>query len=859
MPKLTAFSATKVPSSVVGGRAASAADFGGDGGLLQAGKDVSDFAADLKVREDKRSITEARGSFADMKVLLMEESLERQNNAETGAPGHFDASKTAYDDRMAQFNENLSPVQRQALAGDIANNRVSFMRNELGFQAKESIRADSVNLGKTSLDIQGRIASGKLSVADGAKEYAGNLETSNIPVRLREDMMLTEQPKFRKSLTDGLIENTELGVARLASGELAKVLPPNELSKFKDDLRSRISRNNEIQKNDEIIAFAAAQPEAWAKYSSNTMTLKDLSAFEGRIPQTLYNTMHSRISGNAIPETSLAQKQAAITDTASEFELLDIYNPRKGAKGNASIGGTLEELLNFQKRLDDRHAKGLLTTGQVLGYQKQLSVVTKMLMENRGVGWFGDAVEGPFHTPNRMALGIRSINEAAAKNKWPLSKRASVLGKYNTLLEQEEEKSTKPKDVESEDDYQISKRLYDKAVMQDVRENHPSVPEGINPNAVLTKDGVVKGASATSTDKPDRVIPPKSTIMFDPETSTYILAPLNDKGKPVSEGARALTPEEVVGFGLAPSYEATTEPPSGGHILNDDPSVAVTLPKPVGAVTEEELAEPGLTDVTPGSGNSLDIPPPKGGSPEDPGLTDITPGSGGSLDIPPPKGGSPEEKKTTQTFTGGPGKGVEIPLDLPPSEQAITMVQSTLLANEGTGDKVTGIATGEGGILEARRDEMQKRLGRPLTWEQARNEAVREDSALLHDRLPGFDTLAAPVQAAVLDMAYNVGAHKAANFRKLRIAASAGAADQVLIETLDTAIVKKKTMVGTAARRARMFNAAVTNKNLTITAVEQFKDGTIQYLHNDRVIAFVKRPKHEMSDVGRRLAPDFYP
>lgn len=289
--------------------------------------------------------------------------------------------------------------------------------------------------------------------------------------------MLTEQPKFRKSLTDGLIENTELGVARLASGELAKVLPPNELSKFKDDLRSRISRNNEIQKNDEIIAFAAAQPEAWAKYSSNTMTLKDLSAFEGRIPQTLYNTMHSRISGNAIPETSLAQKQAAITDTASEFELLDIYNPRKGAKGNASIGGTLEELLNFQKRLDDRHAKGLLTTGQVLGYQKQLSVVTKMLMENRGVGWFGDAVEGPFHTPNRMALGIRSINEAAAKNKWPLSKRASVLGKYNTLLEQEEEKSTKPKDVESEDDYQISKRLYDKAVMQDVRRTTPAYPK----------------------------------------------------------------------------------------------------------------------------------------------------------------------------------------------------------------------------------------------------------------------------------------------------------------------------------------------------------------------------------------------
>tara|TARA_R110000787_G_scaffold284517_1_gene398316 strand:+ start:581 stop:2935 length:2355 start_codon:yes stop_codon:yes gene_type:complete len=226
-------------------------------------------------------------------------------------------------------------------------------------------------------------------------------------------------------------------------------------------------------------------------------------------------------------------------------------------------------------------------------------------------------------------------------------------------------------------------------------------------------------------------------------------------------------------------------------------------------------------------------------------------------ELPPfdPTGGArpptiPTEQEPEDT-SGGPAS---LMLSLPPSETAIDMVQAGLLVQEGTGDTLTGIATGEGGITEVRKAEIVKRKGRPLSDKQARNEAVREDSVALHDGLAGFDTLGAKVQAAILDMTYNIGSNGVLDpveFKSLHQAVAAGDVQRILIETLDTATVDGKSVSGLATRRARMYNRANPDPAKHITDVEQLNDGTINYLSGDKVLFTFKRPRHEKSSAGK--------
>ena len=187
-----------------------------------------------------------------------------------------------------------------------------------------------------------------------------------------------------------------------------------------------------------------------------------------------------------------------------------------------------------------------------------------------------------------------------------------------------------------------------------------------------------------------------------------------------------------------------------------------------------------------------------------------------------------------------------------PAEQAIDIVQKGLVAAEGIGDDLTDIATGEGGITEERKVAIEKSKGRPLTDQQARNEAVKEDSAALHDGMPGFTALGAGVQAAVIDLAFNVGVNSVLDpveFKRLRTAIAIGNPTQILTQTLNTAIVKGKSVKGLALRRARMYNQA--NVGFRITHVEQLNDGTINYLSNGRVLYTFKRPRHKKSAAGK--------
>ena len=99
MAKFTSFDAPRGTAGPISVRRASADDFGGDGKSLQiAGAALADFGKVIKEREDKRSITSARAQFSEFQLQFEQEQAQRQQDAPIGSTGHFDASKSAFDD-----------------------------------------------------------------------------------------------------------------------------------------------------------------------------------------------------------------------------------------------------------------------------------------------------------------------------------------------------------------------------------------------------------------------------------------------------------------------------------------------------------------------------------------------------------------------------------------------------------------------------------------------------------------------------------------------------------------------------------------------------------------------------------------
>ena len=190
-------------------------------------------------------------------------------------------------------------------------------------------------------------------------------------------------------------------------------------------------------------------------------------------------------------------------------------------------------------------------------------------------------------------------------------------------------------------------------------------------------------------------------------------------------------------------------------------------------------------------------------------------------------------------------------VELTPSDKAISDVTANLLVHEGEGDTLTDVPTRKGGLTDARKSEIEASVGRPMSDEAARKEAVHQDSVKLHDMMPGFSTLDSGVQAAILDLAYNVGVNDVLSFPMLQLAVASGDPGPILMHTLDTALVGGKTVRGLAKRRAIMFNKAIGNPKSKITHVEQLNDGTINYLRGSSVVLTFKRPRHEGSDPGR--------
>ncbi len=431
-------------------------------------------------------------------------------------------------------------------------------------------------------------------------------------------------------------------------------------------------------------------------------------------------------------------------------------------------------------------------------------------VDGSGKAWWKWNDDDPFSLVNTE---LKSVIDA---NGWGAAQHTAIAERAIKALDASGLNAGTPETPER--NAQVSAIVL-QAIEDEFRARNPSLRYfEILPSGVIKTDGTIdmKGTGEGGGDV-DRVIDTGVTVGQDRVTGQWWRITKDKSGNIVDH--EAITQNEALGV----KTDGTRHP---------DPAS--------GATSTPEVTPTPATETTTGTPSvTVPLPPPEGGfvdAPEEMSFAEQM----------------MEAFRTATTPDKG-AKSVSIELTLPPAEQAIDIVTGGLVANEGTGDTLTGIATGEGGITDVRRAEIEGRKGRPLTDAQARNEAVREDSAALHDRMPGFGKLDGKVQAALIDLSYNIGVNKVLDptkFPKLQEAVAQGNVEAILMNTLNTAMVDKKSVKGLALRRARMFNQANTNPELNITDVEQLGDGTINYLSGNRVIYTFKRPRHQDSSIG---------
>ena len=187
-------------------------------------------------------------------------------------------------------------------------------------------------------------------------------------------------------------------------------------------------------------------------------------------------------------------------------------------------------------------------------------------------------------------------------------------------------------------------------------------------------------------------------------------------------------------------------------------------------------------------------------------------------------------------------------------DTAISMALGTLRNDEGgaTTD-FDGTPLLDLGVQEARRDSLQKKLGRKLKpGIELATAVVEEDYETLSTKMAGFKAMPPAAQAAVLDVTYTMGAHKIMKFKAMSKAMKDGDIVEVARQTLDTANQGGKSMKGIARRRARKYNAAVPPSK-RILKVKQDEDGRITYFGRSGVTILTYKPvkgKHHRSDAG---------
>ena len=837
---MSTFSTFNAPTSVAvgnGGRRADAADFGADGGLKSLGSDLAQTGKVLKVREDKRSITQARAGYANMRTEFEKEQALRRQNAPLGAEGFVEDTQAEYDAAVGKLTENFNDVQMNALASEMASGRLSIVRGAIGFKAEQTVKADLIDVGTLQLAIRDKLTRGEITYEEAQVEFGEVLIDTTIGAAGQHQLATAALPEFRTAMTNAAVSNPLQGFADLEAGKY-DFLPEAERARLENDLVKAIDGLAEKTKMTNF-AHEVTKNNTAFNLALNGGTLAELDQYtEGMSTQTV-NILKDLIIDRDTPFRTAEEQANRQAELLAEYA--DFGISKKDGKYKSSAA--MEDLLRFQTTLMTAVAEGYVSKESIATMMGSTEILAQAGVDGSGKAWWKWNDDDPFSLVNTE---LKSVIDA---NGWGAAQHTAIAERAIKALDASGLNAGTPETPER--NAQVSAIVL-QAIEDEFRARNPSLRYfEILPSGVIKTDGTIdmKGTGEGGGDV-DRVIDTGVTVGQDRVTGQWWRITKDKSGNIVDH--EAITQNEALGVktdgtrhpdpasGATSTPEVTPTPAT--ETTTGTPSVTVPLPPPEGGFVDapEEVTPTPATETTTGTPSvTVPLPPPEGGfvdAPEEMSFAEQM----------------MEAFRTATTPDKG-AKSVSIELTLPPAEQAIDIVTGGLVANEGTGDTLTGIATGEGGITDVRRAEIEGRKGRPLTDAQARNEAVREDSAALHDRMPGFGKLDGKVQAALIDLSYNIGVNKVLDptkFPKLQEAVAQGNVEAILMNTLNTAMVDKKSVKGLALRRARMFNQANTNPELNITDVEQLGDGTINYLSGNRVIYTFKRPRHQDSSIG---------
>ena len=828
------FSTFDAPANVTvgsGGRMATADDVGVSKGIQSLGQSLGQAGTVIRQREDRRSITQARAEFADFEIEQEDVSTTRQNKAGVGAPGYYEQTRTDYDKAFQNMSANWNDVQKFALAERSSSSRTTALKGAIRFQSGAIVKADLGYVKTIKKGISHRLAKGEIDIATAVQEYSETLADTNISAEKQQELLVASAPQFRITLSDSLIANPALGLQMLRAGDLS-MYPAEELTKLKDNLVKSILNAGRKEQEARFAREISSNTAAMAALVAGEMTPAQLEQeFKGALSSETLAKLKEIASGLQRPFRTPEEQTTATAQLQARYNQLGI----KRSKGKMKTTATLRELLRFQNHALEQVNQGFVNAGAIQVYNKDIEAITQKLIGKAvpgpyGTDWFGNT---PFnHGNKRISDHVKDggLGDAA---------HTGVARRFNTLLD---ENNIQPGDKMTPELELPIDDLVDQAIVGDVRERVPATRKLTDvPNFILNNGGRTAGAPGQRNIKADRKIETKIEVGLDDTTGQYWLRTLG-KDKKDLVPPQPITQDQALGKSPVQSgiTQQDIDPVSPSQKTIDE-TIIGTLDAPAPATPEED-SNVASSDTNPDPTVSTHkLEPVSTGLPSEPGVS--TPEAKMAVQI------EDEIAAATEGQTD-PDGGVVAASS--PAEQAIDIVQKGLVAAEGIGDDLTDIATGEGGITEERKVAIEKSKGRPLTDQQARNEAVKEDSAALHDGMPGFTALGAGVQAAVIDLAFNVGVNSVLDpveFKRLRTAIAIGNPTQILTQTLNTAIVKGKSVKGLALRRARMYNQA--NVGFRITHVEQLNDGTINYLSNGRVLYTFKRPRHKKSAAGK--------
>lgn len=322
------------------------------------------------------------------------------------------------------------------------------------------------------------------------------------------------------------------------------------------------------------------------------------------------------------------------------------------------------------------------------------------------------------------------------------------------------------------------------------------------------------------------------------------------------EGADYVFPEdatddEIFDFLLRNSEQESTSLDVGKAMGKESKQFA----GPDQAVAEVEAVQPvPQTPVTPPRAPSmfgLDVPPPQIEAPvaqqEAPAPTQPYSYMGG--DMPPLRAGMLDtEAKQDEgyKYMGGDAPPMKRGMLDPEPEAttAKTLVRNSLLKFEGErGDNLTAVETGAKGMTAATKRKLEEKYDRELTDEEAIDYYLTD----LDNAMPkALKKMPAEVQAAVLDLAYNLG-EGALRYKGINAAAEAGDIQGVLANTLDTAKAEGGASFGLAKRRAMKYNQAAKAAGIPeIDEITVTPDGVVIYRSQGEVIK-----KHNVGSLSK--------